>query len=128
METALSTMSALLLVFLLCIFTNEKKEETGNQMNIHCKTQKDSLTKIIVYINAGREPENEGGQFALMRKLARITLDSVPDDFDTKFVVAVIIKKDGQIIGERILKDKTGGTVGRQMIEILKSFKWTPGE
>jgi hypothetical protein len=92
-----------------------------------CKTEFDSLTNRIVYVEVDKGAENEGGQSALMRQYAKITLDSIPDDFDTKFIIAFIVEVNGQIHGERVIKDKTG-TLGQQMIRIVKSFKWTPAE
>ena len=97
------------------------------QTNSFCKTEKDSLTKKIVYISADKEAKNEGGQFALMRQYENSTLDSIPQDFDTKFIVAFVVETDGRITGERIVKDKTG-SVGQKMLQIAKSFKWTPAE
>jgi hypothetical protein len=120
--------SILLLAFLLCSFASDRARAFDSQRN-DCKTQRDDLTKTTVYITAEIEPLNAGGLPALIREFGkRIILDSIPDDLDTKFIIAFIVKKDGQIIGERILKDKTGGTVGRQMIKIVKSIKWTPAE
>ena len=70
---------------------------------------------------------NEGGQTALLRQYENITLDSIPADLDTKYIIAFVVEADGQITGERIIKDKTGN-VGQRMIKIAKSFKWTPAE
>jgi hypothetical protein len=87
--------------------------------------QKDTMTNRIVYISADILPENEGGQNALMRQYAAIHLDTIPADFDTKFIVAFIVDVDGNIYGERIIKDKTN-KAGRQILDIAKSFKWKP--
>ena len=93
----------------------------------HCITEIDSLTKKIIYITVDKDAVNDGGQIALMRQYEKITLDSIPYDLDTKFIIAFIVEADGQITGERIIKDKTGN-VGQLMIKIAKSFKWTPAE
>lgn len=90
-----------------------------------CKTETDSLTKRRIYITAETEAKNEGGMAALMRRYAKIKLDTIPDDYDTEFLVAFIVESDGSITGERILKDKTR-TVGIQMLAIAKTFKWSP--
>ena len=92
-----------------------------------CKTERDSLTNKIVYIAVDKEAVNEGGLVALMRQYRNINVDSIPDVEETKFIVAFIVESDGQITGERIIKDKTY-TVGQQMIKIAKSFKWIPAE
>lgn len=92
-----------------------------------CKTEMDPLTKRTVYITVDKEAVNEGGQAALIRQYSKIKLDSIPDDLDTRFIISFIIDPDGQVTGERIIKDKTGN-VGQQMIRIAKSFKWTPAE
>ena len=89
-----------------------------------CKTQEDTLTKRIIYISADVLPKNVGGQSALMKKYEKIELDTIPTDYDTKFIVAFIVDIDGNIFGERIIKDKTN-KVGRQILDIAKSFKWT---
>jgi hypothetical protein len=49
------------------------------------------------------------------------------DVTDTKVVVAFVVDKNGQISGERIVSDKISG-VGKTMIEIAKSFRWTPAK
>jgi len=93
--------------------------------NSPCETQVDSLTKRIVYTSADISPENAGGQSALMRQYAKINLDTIPEDYDTKFIIAFIVDIDGSIFGERIIKDKTN-KVGKQILDIVKTFKWTP--
>ena len=93
----------------------------------NCKTEVDSLTKKIIYVTVDKEATNIGGQVALFQQFGKITLDSFPNDFDTRFIVAFIVDTTGQIFGERIIKDKVGD-VGQKMISIAKSFKWTPAE
>jgi hypothetical protein len=93
----------------------------------NCKTEIDSLTNKTIYISVDKAAVNAGGQIALMRQYEKITLDSIPDNFDTKFIIAFVVEADGQITGERIIKDKVGN-VGLNMIKIAKSFKWTPAE
>ena len=105
----------------------EKNKYLDNEDAIHCKTEIDSLTKKTVYITVDKEAVNEGGQVALLRQYESITLDSIPEDLDTKFIIAFIVEPDGQINGERIIKDKIG-SIGQRMIKIAKSFKWTPAE
>jgi hypothetical protein len=122
------SLTCLIVVLLLGNFSNHQMPAFLSQ-TYHCRTQSDELTKTLVYVTAEKEPENEGGLSALIRKFTKeIKLDSIPDDLDTKFIVAFVVTKEGQIIGERIVKDKAGGTVGRQMIKIARSFKWTPAE
>ena len=97
------------------------------QVDTSCKTETDLFTKRIVYTAADKKAQNDGGEAALMRQFSKITLDTVPEDLDTKFVVAFIVETDGEITGERVIKDKSG-TVGKQMIKIVKSFRWAPAE
>jgi len=92
-----------------------------------CRTEKDQLTNKIIYSTVDKEAINEGGQAALLRAFGKISLDSISDDPDTRFIIAFVVQPDGQITGERIIKDKTGN-VGKQMIKMAKSFKWTPAE
>ena len=116
-------------IFLTCSLdcTSFQKNSLTCQTRNSCQTEKDSLTKKVVYTSADKQAENEGGQSALMRQYENITLDSIPPDFDTKFIVAFIVETNGQITGEKIVKDKTG-SIGQQMIKIAKSFRWTPAE
>jgi len=93
----------------------------------HCRTERDRLTKQIIYSTVDKEPENEGGQVALLREFNRIISDSLPDDLDTRFIIAFVVDPNGHISGERIIRDKIGN-VGQQMIKIVKSFKWAPAE
>lgn len=105
----------------------ERHQHLLNAETTHCKTEIDSLTKKIVYITVDKEAISDGGQTALLRQYKNINLDSIPDDLDTKFIIAFVVEADGQITGERIIKDKIGN-VGQRMIKIAKSFKWTPAE
>lgn len=105
----------------------EKDQGPLCQDNKNCTTERDSLTKKIIYITVDKGAVNEGGEIALLRQYEKITLDSIPDDLDTKFIIAFIVQADGKITGERVIKDKTG-VVGQQMIKIARSFKWMPAE
>ncbi|HYC27970.1 MAG TPA: hypothetical protein VEB42_04125 [Chitinophagaceae bacterium] len=92
-----------------------------------CKSEMDSVTKQRIYLTGDTEPVNEGGQSALMRafnKKVRLTdtIEEVPP-----VTVAFIVDKDGSIKGERVLRDKTQ-IVGRQLLEVIRSLKWTPGK
>ena len=78
-----------------------EKKSLNDQANTSCKTERDLLTKRIVYTTADKEAENEGGQSALMRQFVKITLDSIPEDLDTKFIIGFIVETDGRITGER---------------------------
>jgi hypothetical protein len=116
--------------FLTFSFDNssfETNQHCVNEEAKHCKTEIDSLTKKTIYITVDKVAVNAGGQIALMQQYEKIILDSIPDDFDTKFIIAFIVEADGQITGERIIKDKIGNA-GQRMIRIVKSFKWTPAE
>jgi len=105
----------------------EKNRHVRYEEPKDCKTQVDSLTKKTIYITVDREAANIGGQIALLRQFEKITLDSIPDDLDTRFIIAFVVDPSGQITGERIIKDKIGN-VGQRMIKIAKSFKWIPAE
>jgi hypothetical protein len=96
------------------------------QVQYTCETKSDDLTKRVVYTKADVEPENEGGKAAIGRAFNKtFKLDTIPDDYDTRFVVAFIVEKNGKISGERIIHDKTN-SAGKRLIEIAKSFKWSP--
>jgi hypothetical protein len=119
------------LSFLVCLLREPSREDMHYPSNmdlLSCKKIMDTLTKEVVYVTVDKEAKNEGGPSELVGKYNKISLDSIPDNYDTKFVIAFIVKADGQIIGERILKDKAGGSVGAQMIKIVKSLKWIPAE
>jgi len=96
-----------------------------------CKTEIDSLTKQLVYVTVDTDPVNEGGDAALRKKLEKIIIiDDIKIDtenYDSNVIVAFVIDTDGTIKGCRIIKDKTN-KVGQQMLDIVKSFKWTPAK
>jgi TonB-like protein len=96
-----------------------------------CKTEIDSITKQVVYIAADTEPSNEGGENKLKREFERnIITDDIGIDaknYDPNIIVAFIVDKDGSIKGERVVNDKTE-KLGKQMLDVIKSFKWTPAK
>jgi hypothetical protein len=86
------------------------------------------VIKQQVYTSYDLPAENAGGKMQLMQQIARTcTLDSTINVTDTKFAVAFVVNKNGEISGKRIVSDKIGG-VGKTMIEIAKSFRWTPAK
>jgi hypothetical protein len=98
--------------------------------NKPCRTEVDSLTKQLVYVAADVEPKNEGGDAALRKKIEKniitdLTIDT--ENYESKVIVAFIVDTDGSIKGCRVIKDKTN-KVGQQMLDIVKSFKWTPAK
>ena len=96
-----------------------------------CKTEIDSLTKQLVYITADIEPLNDGGTNKLTREFERKINTSKtifdPKNYDPNVIVAFIVDKEGYIKGERVVIDKTQ-KLGQQMLDIIKSFKWTPAK
>jgi hypothetical protein len=96
-----------------------------------CKTEIDSITKRLVYTAADMEPLNEGGENTLRKRFAtNVTTTNIPIDtknYDPIVIVAFIVDKDGSIKGERIVNDKTNN-IGGQMLNIVKSFRWTPAK
>jgi hypothetical protein len=96
-----------------------------------CKTEIDSLTKQLVYVTADIEPLNDGGNNKLIREFERkintsnITLNTI--NYDPNVIIAFIVDKDGSIKGERVVSDVTQ-KVGQQMLDVVKSFKWTPAK
>jgi len=104
-----------------------KKHSLSKEFLYSCKKDIDTLTKTVIYLKVDKVAQNEGGQVELIRKYTKIKLDSIPEDFETNFGIAFIVNKNGAIIGERVIEDKTG-RVGIQMILIAKSLKWIPAE
>ena len=100
-----------------------------SKLSMPCKTEIDSLTKQLVYLTADREPQNEGGNSALIKRIEKNIINDISDteNYDLKVIVAFIIDTDGSIKGCRVIKDKTN-KVGLQMLDIIKSFKWTPAK
>ncbi len=96
-----------------------------------CKTEIDSITKKLIYTVADTEPMNEGGKSRLLRELERniVTSNFEIDttNHDPNVIVAFIVDNDGSIKGERIINDKTQ-KVGKQMLDIIMSLKWTPAK
>jgi hypothetical protein len=117
-----------ILVYLLSSQTSpfSKNHPNGNLIRTQspCKTEKDNITGKIIYTSAEISPENEGGTAALLRRYSKLSIP-IPDDYDTRFIVAFIVDTSGRISGERVLRDKTD-TVGKQMIAVAKSMKWNP--
>jgi hypothetical protein len=123
----------LLILFISFLTIRDRSANSGSDkiQNIVndqlCKTEFDTMTMNKVYITADILPKNEGGQSALMQRLSKISLSVIPENYDPNYLVAFIVEKDGSIKGERIIRDKTN-QVGKQMLDIVRSFKWTPGK
>ena len=111
------------------IFLGSNSKDQTFLIDKTCKTIVDRLTGKLIYTTADILPTNEGGKGALTKKLEReIHTDTVTSkDFDFSVVITFIVNYDGNIIGERIIKDNTN-KVGQQMIDIVKTFKWTPAK
>jgi len=96
-----------------------------------CKTEIDSITKQVVYTTADTEPLNEGGENTLRKEFERkITTKDIgveAKNYDPNIIVAFIVDKNGNIKGERVVNDKTQ-KLGKQMLDVIKSFKWTPAK
>lgn len=95
-----------------------------------CKKGKDTLTGRIIYLTADVEPECEGGKAALMRsfnKGVRFPDSALTDDIQSKYIVGFIVEKDGQITGERIIRDHTN-QIGKQLLKAIKSNRWNPAK
>jgi len=93
-----------------------------------CLKKTDTLTKLRYSPKPEKPAENIGGANALTRSFQKnILLDSLAEIPVNPSRIAWIVKSDGMITGERILNG-TDSVIGLQMIAIVKSFKWTPGE
>ena len=46
---------------------------------------------------------------------------------DTKVIVAFIIDKDGEVTGERIIRDIEGSNYASQLLTAVKNIRWAPG-
>lgn len=96
-----------------------------------CRTEIDSITKKIIHTAADSEPANEGGKSRLTReferKIVTSNIQTGTTNYDPNVIVAFIVDKDGSIKGERIVSDKTQ-KVGKQMLDIIMSLKWTPAK
>jgi hypothetical protein len=121
----------LLSLFCLAYFAEQKTcittSANQNEFKPICTTEIDSFSKRLVYTSFDIEPDVIGGKAVLNRQFAQIQIDSIPPDYDTQFIVAFIIEADGQISNCRIIKDKTGGQVGKRILDIVKLNKWMPG-
>lgn len=117
------------LLFIISILTTVSWYGKVGTFQPSCKTETDTLTKRVVYVTADIEPLNNGGNDILIGAFKKKihTTDSFPGtkDYDLSVVVAFIVDKDGSITGERIVRDKTQ-KLGAQMLEVIRSFKWTP--
>lgn len=121
------------ILFLFCsaYFSEQKMSITTlanhNEFRPTCTTEIDRFSKRLVYTSFDIEPDVIGGKAVLNRQFAQIQIDNIPPDYDTQFIVAFIIEVDGQISNCRIIKDKTGGEVGKRILDIVKLNKWIPG-
>jgi hypothetical protein len=125
MRTLLSTISILLL-----LHSDYLLGQVSHQPKV-CKTEIDSLTKQLVYVTVDVNPLNEGGDGALRKKIEKnIIADNIridTENYDPNVIVAVIVDTDGSIKGCRIVKDRSN-KIGQQLLDIIKSFKWTPAK
>ena len=83
-----------------------------------------------MYITATTDPKPKTGINVLMKKFETdLNTDFEIDkkNYDPHIIVAFIVAQDGSINGPRIIKDKTN-SLGQQMLNIVKSLKWTPAK
>ena len=95
----------MILSFLTISFDSNSYETNQSWLNDearHCKTAIDSLTNKSIYLAVEQQAVHAGGRSALMKEYQIITLDSIQEYLDTKFVIAFIVEPNGQIIGARV--------------------------
>lgn len=97
----------------------------GQNLPTTCVQKVDTLTHTSVFTLVDRMPEAEGGVTQLFQKIRSIN-PSQPNETKGKLLVAFIVSETGKIFGERILKDPSGGAMGRQVLDLIKTTKWTP--
>lgn len=93
-----------------------------------CKRGKDTLTGRIVYLTADTDPECEGGRRMLLRRLNKsinFPKSALAGEIQTTFIVGFIVEANGQITGERVMRDNTN-QIGKQILKVIKSCHWYP--
>ncbi len=81
---------------------------------------------MTIYTTSDVLATNEGGQLAWAKRFEKeVTFDTIKRIINPTVVVAFIVDVDGSIKGERVVVDETN-RVGLKMLEVAKSFKWTP--
>lgn len=116
--------STLVFTFVLTFFSKQFGMN-HDPIPTDCTKKKDLLTGKVIYTNFDIPADNEGGPAKLYRAFWKVRLDSIPNGASTRFMVSFLVDVDGRISRERVVKDEVG-KVGEQILEIIKSFKWTP--
>lgn len=107
----------------------------SSNINLHvfndtCRKGKDTLTGRVIYLTADVEPECEGGKVALMRRInkgIRLSDSVLTNDIQSNYIVGFIVEADGQITGERVVRDNTN-QIGQQLLSVIKSCRWNPAK
>jgi protein TonB len=70
----------------------------------------------------------EGGMGKLLKDVRMHLKAPAKYPIDTKVIVAFIIDKDGEVTGERIIRDIEGSNYALQLLTAVKNNKWVPGK
>ena len=113
----------------LLVFISFNCIAQGDYVNSACEKVIDSLTNKEVYKVADEMPKIDGGMSQLYRQMAIIIkLPAELSIYDTKVIVAFIIEKDGQVTGERIIRNIAGTNIGQELLNIVSQNKWNAGK
>ncbi len=80
-----------------------------------------------IYLFVDQMPQYEAGEAAMMQQMRKITNNCAEDDLSSKVIVSFVVERDGSVSDLRIKKSMCGG-VDRQMLALVKEFKFTPGK
>jgi hypothetical protein len=94
-----------------------------------CVSKVDTLTNVEVFLTVDKSPTVQGGMQALYTEVAKKIKypDSEGDRTGAKVFVAFIVNTDGQIKGQRIVKNIDGTDLAEQLLDIIDDMKWIPG-
>jgi hypothetical protein len=95
-----------------------------------CISQLDTLTRIEVYTDVDQMPTVDGGMQAIYYEISKSI--KLPNNFEKyslegKTYVAFIVTEEGNIIGQRVIKNVEGTDFAEQLLLIIDKFKWYPG-
>jgi protein TonB len=99
------------------------------QNNKCVPTEIDTLTHVPIFRVAEKMPSVEGGNAAIVKAiLSKIKYpDSQRSSTDTKIIIAFIIDSNGDVVGERTIKNIDQTDIAEQLFKIIREMKWQPG-
>jgi hypothetical protein len=126
MRTNFSIYVTLLIIFVLTFQVFNTSSALSSKHP--CVNYFDSLIQRDVYTLVEEPPSVEEGFQKLLEKISKNIHFGKWNGYETKLLIAFIIDTDGEIIGERIIKNPfDNDKAAKEAFNIIKGFKWLPG-